>query len=387
MKRFLFLLTLTVAVLVLCLSLSACGEETLATTKKSAVTSIPTALPETTPVQSTSVVTTPATTAPATTPDTTALDTTTTPDTSSLFVPEMPDAVGISYSYFFSGFLVAELDENGLTLKRELYKPATMQRPDSYLGFYYEYDENGKLVKYIADIYGDKTVGTVSWDTDGQTAIVTDTETGEEIRRILFEIDGKMVSERWFSEGAEVFYFEYDETGRMITEMIPGEMELLVFTTYEGNEATLLFEVMYNKVAHWLITYNEAGYPMTLENKIEGAQAYYSYEYDAYNRCQSSSAAVDGYEDIYYFIYDGEGRLGTIELEDENGMEVTVYTYNEADQKISKTVTQTAKSGEVSGCTVTEYEYAADGSLAKETVSHYNASGTLVEKEEIDHTA
>ena len=355
MRKFLCLITILAAVLTLCLALSACGDEVATTTITTTVAAETTPIPVVTtqPTETTS----PVTTAPVTAPITTAPITTTAVTTPSV-TPETPTAVGISYSYFFSGFLVAELDENGLTLKRELYKSATMQCPTaSRLGFYYEYDENGRLTGYTADIYGEKIVGSVSWDTDEQTAIVTDAESGEEIRRILFEKNGVMYSESWISEEGEVFYFEYDENGRMLTEMIPGEMELIVLTTYEANEARVLFEVMYTKVADWLVTYNEAGYPMTLENKIEGAETYYSYEYDEYNRCVSSSAVVDGEEGVYYFTYDKAGNLALMELEDGHGL------------------------------TKTEYEYNAGGKLIKETISQYNPAGDLVDQEIIDHTA
>ena len=114
---------------------------------------------------------------------------------------------------------------------------------------------------------------------------------------------------------------------------------------------------MYTKVAHWLLTYNEAGYPVMLESKIDGAETYYSYEYDEYNRCVASSAVVDGEEGLYYFSYDNAGKLAVMELEDGRGL------------------------------TKTEYEYNADGKLIKETVSQYNPAGDLVEQEVIDHTA
>lgn len=360
MRKFLCLMTLLAAVLTLCLALSACGgDEAITTTTAAALETTPAPVETTAAIVTTADTTTPSTdplvtTAAVTAPVTTTAVTTTTPSV----VPETPANVGISYSYFFSGFMVAELDENGLTLKRELHKPATMQCPvASHLGFYYEYDENGKLIGYTAEIYDEKIVGTVSWDTDEQTAIVTDAESGEVIREILFEKNGMMYSEKWFSDGVEVFYFEYDETGRMMIEMIPGEMELVVNTTYENNEATVLFEVMYNKVAHWLITYNEAGYPTTLENKIDGAETYYSYEYDEYNRCVSSVALVDGEEGFYYFSYDKAGKLATVEFEDGHGL------------------------------TKTEYEYNSDGVLIKETVSQYDSTGNLIDREVTDHTA
>ena len=356
MRKFLCLIAIIVAVLTLCLALSSCGDEAVTTTATTtvAVETTPTPVVTTQPTETTPLVTVATTTVPTTT----APITTSAVTTDSGVTPETPAGVGISYSYFFSGFLVSELDENGLTLKRELHKPATMQCPvTSHLGFYYEYDENGKLIGYAAEIYDEKIVGTVSWGTDEQTAIVTDAESGEVIREILFEKNGMMYSEKWFSEGVEVFYFEYDENGRMLTEMIPGEMELVVLTTYEANEARVLFEVMYTKVADWLVTYNEAGYPVTLENMMDGADAYYSYEYDEYNRCVTSSALADGEEGFYYFSYDKAGRLAVVEFEDGHGLMKT------------------------------EYEYNADGKLIKETVSQYNPAGDLVDQEVIDHAA
>lgn len=393
MKKGLFLLTVVVMVLAFCLTLSACGGDETATTTTSADTTLAPAV--TTPVVTTEkspgctepAESKPAVTTPVTTPVVTVSVTTTPAVTMPDNTPDVPMNVGISYSYFFSGFLYTVMDENGLTLKRELYKPDTMQKPDSFLAFYYEYDENGKLTSYTSNIYGEKSVGTVTWDTDGQTAIVTDTATGEETTRILFEIDGVLISETWLDDGTDIFYFEYDENGRLFTEMIPGEMELTVVTAYEGNEANLLFEVMYNKVAHWLITYNDAGYPITLDSQIEGDEAYFSYEYDDANRCTVSSAVVEGTEEFYYYTYDKQGRLEKVEFEGKHSLKETVYTYNEKNQKIRVSVTQTSHSGEFEECYVSEFEYTENGDLVEETISHYNASGEVIDREVIDHTA
>ncbi|MBR6768175.1 MAG: hypothetical protein IKM34_01650 [Clostridia bacterium] len=363
MKKALFLLTLAATVLALCLTLSACGDKTPATTA-AAVTTAPATTPVVTTSVTTSAMTTPAVTSlVVTTPVTT--PTVTTPDTTPDFVPEMPAKVGISYSYFFSGFMYTTMDENGLTVKRELYKPSTMQIPDDYLAFCYEYDANGKLTSYTSDIYGKKTVGTVTWESDGLTATVTDPASGEAFARILFNDDGTLDDEIWLENGKEIFVFDYETDGRLNRETIPGDMELAVVTAYEGNEATVLYEVMYTKVGHFVVTYNDAGYPVALQNMIEGDEAYYSYEYDKYNRCVEVDAVVDGYEDIYFYTYDNQGRLGKVELEDDFGLRETVYTYNDKNQKIRLAVTQKNHSGEVEDFYVTTHEYDENGRRTK----------------------
>ena len=414
MKKALFMI-LVVAMLALCLTLAACGGETPAETTKPAMTTAVLYNPAETTATTTAPVTAADTTPTATLPETTVPVTTptvvTTPDNTPSVTPEQPAKVGVSYTYFLASYMFTTMDENGRTLKRELYKPETMQKSDTYMEFSYAYDENGKLTSYVSSWGGELVDGVIVWEDDGCTALVSDPVTEELVARILFDENGVIDEEYWLEGEEVIFFFDYDENGRLEQEVIPGEMQLTVITTYDGNEGTVSFEYMYTKIADILITYTDDGYPISMQNRLETNVFVYSYEYDEYNRCIESSAVRYGEENFYYMTYDKANRLETMVVENSyeivesvysyneknlketvtethktldgevESIYVTTYEYNEFDRDTKKTQIEYTENGDLRETIVTESEYNERGGLVKRTISRYNANGNLTDRE------
>ena len=395
MKKLLMILSILMLVLAL---MAACGSSDKTTSETTAQTTAPetsaatttsgasvetTVADTTTAPVTTAWQTTPATTAPATTAIVTTAPETSAPSTE-VTTEEVPTVIpapaAVSYNYFLSGFKYSTLNEKGQTVKHEIYKTNTMQMASDPTAFYYEYDESGKLIGYRSCIYGEITEGVVTLEDNGQTATIVNPATGEAIIRLLFDENGVLGTEYWLENDKPIFIFEYDENGRLYEETIPNDdFQMTVVTVYEENTANVLFEVLGTKVTDILIEYNEAGYPVTLQNRSESSDDFYSYEYDKWNRCVTAISVEDGYEDIRYYTYDTLSRVVKTVIESDDGISEYTYRYNEQNLKIRMEYIFKTYNDVVEDCYVSVYEYDEKGRRIKaidyeggDETSHYS---------------
>lgn len=367
MKKVLFLLTVAAMVLALCLTLSACGEETPATTTAAVTTApetTPTAIPnETTPVMTTAiavpVITTPVTTVPATTP------VTTTPDTT----PVELGPTSISYSMSMGGYLYTQFDEADRTSVRYVYDRDTMQKTDKM--YTYRYDESGKLNGFsMADADG-VTVYTLSLSDDGKTVTATDAKDPAFTYSILLDENGKILSETTLHDGEAAFRFDFDENGFVVMEtMYFRGMAIEYETVYDSGFAFITCELA-NAATELCVTYNDYGYPISLEGTQLSTEYWYVYTYNRKMLCATANFMDEGYEFYFEFTYDDKDRLIKVYEENDEGINEEEYTYNDKDLVIRHAVTNKTYDEILNYFYVTTYSYDDMGRRIK-TVSYEN---------------
>lgn len=339
MKRMIWMMLL---LLVLSL-LVACGGENTATT-----------LHDTTP---TPLLTTPTQTAPHTT-EPVSLPTTSAPTTTSAVetteVPIVIEPVSISFSMGQSGYLMTEFDEEGRVAIRCLYDRDTMQKTGKT--YRYTYDDGGKLIDFVIAQPDSVTEYSLAYSEDGKTVTATDKQDETSQYVIVFGDDGEIVSETVMRNGEAAFRFEYNAEGLLELEIMYFRGMGIEYETWYNEDMALITCVLENAATELCVTYNEAGYPISLEGQQLSNDYWYVYTYNARMQCVSANFIDVGNEFYYEFTYEGD-LLIKLDKEDYSGKVIEEYTYDEK------------------------------GVLVKTVISRYDTLGKLLDQETVEHTA
>jgi len=367
MKKIFCLFTLAVAVLVLLLTLSACGDETPATTTAALTTA-----PETTPAGSKPAVTTPAaTTSLVTTPEVTIhIDTMpvlTTPVSSTDNTPVELEPTSISYTMSLGGFFYTQFDDAGRTSVRYVYDRDTMKKTGREYRYYY--DAAGKMTKITLDTTAEIMEYTVTYEADGKTAIASYVKDPSHTYRLTFDENGKIITEETLLGDEVVFGYEYNADGYIVMETMYFRGTAIEYETVYDDDMALIVCELPNAATELSVIYNEAGYPLSLEGTQLNTEYWHTYTYNQKMLCTSANFIDGNYEYFYIYTYDDKDRVATMVEESDDGIHEEQYAYDEKDQVIRLQVSDSAHSGELNYYYVTTYAYDDMGRCIK-TVSY-----------------
>ena len=359
MKKIVLILT----IFVLFVALVACGGEATVTTEGGAETTL-TPVVTTVPTETTPAVTAPATTAPivTTAPETTLPVTTTTEAE-----PVELEPTSVSYAMFLSGYFYTRFDDAGRTSVRYVYERDKMQKMGRE--YRYTYGEDGKLATYTIVNSDDTLVYTLVYETDGKTALATSPDDSENVYRITFDENGKIASEETLS-GTEVTYrLDFDENGYIAMEtMYFRGMAIEYETVFDGEVAMIVCDLP-NAATELTVTYNEAGYPISLEGQQLTNEYWNVYTYNNKMLCATANFMDGYYEYFYTFTYDETDRMVHYVMESDDGIHEVSYGYDENGYLIRFEEKDFEHSGVLNYVYVSVHEYDAFGRRVK-TVSY-----------------
>lgn len=369
MKRFL----LTMLILVLFATLVACGGKTATTTTQTADTTDSPVV--TTPqgsetAETPPIVTTPEQTKPVETTPFVTTPTTTAPETE----PVVLEPTSISYSMGQGGYLYTQFDEAGRTAVRYLYDRDTMQKTEQK--YNYTYDGDGKLSGYaITDRGGVITNFALAYGDDGKSVTATDPSDDSYYYEIVWDENGKILSETILQGGEPAFRFEYDENGFVVLETMYFRGMAIEYESFYDEDKALITCILENAATELCVTYNEAGYPISLEGHQLSNDYWHVYTYNRKMLCTSANFLDGSYEYYYEFAYDDNDRLNKVVLESDDGIDETGYVYDDADRVIRMSVVNSTHNGIVNYSYVTTYEYDEKDRVVK-TVSYEDGDET-----------
>lgn len=354
---------LTLTVLVLLAALVACGGEATVTTEGGAETTLAPVV-TTTPAETTPTVTAPATTAPivTTAPETT-VPVTTVPEPE----PVELEPTSVSYSMFLGGYFYTRFDDAGRTSVRYVYEKDRMQKMGRE--YRYTYGNDGKLATYTIVNSDESLVYTLVYEADGKTALATSPDDSENSYRITFDENGKIASEETLS-GTEVTYrLDFDENGYIAMEtMFFRGMAIEYETSFNDGIAMIICDLP-NAATELCVTYNEAGYPISLEGQQLTNEYWNVYTYNNKMLCATANFMDGFYEFFYTFTYDDHDRMIHYVMESDDGIYEVSNGYDDNGYLIRFEEKSLEHSGVLKYSYVSVYEYDDKGRCVK-TISY-----------------
>ena len=362
---------LTLVILVLFATLVACGDEATITTD-GVIDTTNTPIITTLPTETTTVETTPMTTAI----ETTVADTTTgvTTTLANLPLTSAPDTepielepTSVSYGMFLSGYFYTRFDDADRTSVRFVYDRDKMQKTGRE--YRYTYSEDGKLATYTIVSSDETLVYTLVYEADGKTALATSPEDFENVYRFTFDENGKIASEETLS-GSEVTYrLDFDENGYIVMETMYFRGMAIEYETFYDDGIAVITCDLPNAATELTVTYNEAGYPISLEGQQLTNEYWNKYTYNNKMLCVTANFMDGNYEYFYTFTYDDQDRMSGYVMESDDGIYEVSYDYDENGYKIRFEEKSFEHSGILSYAYVSVYEYDDKGRRVK-TISY-----------------
>ena len=383
MKKLLVLICLVIVVL----TLVACGGKTATTAP------VTTAAATTAPVTTAAATTAPMTHEPVTTtdnslitdtPQTTSIVTTaetTAPVTTEEAVEIEPQVVSFCMQY--SAFMNTAYDDNGRVVLRDFYHPHTMEKTGEY--HFYSYDEDGKLVSLvIRDIYGNQIEHSFTLSEDGKTATANafdENYNQSYVYSVYFDDGGKIVAEEKQTGGPNSYRFEYNETGRIASEiLIEIDYEVVYRFNYRNNRAEI--SCLNFTDEGLVVTYNNVGQPISLEGVYKSSTLrgeFYSYFTYRKNLCVSARYFLRFEENVCDFTYDENDRLiKKVNLNKDTGYRGEwAYCYDAAGNRLKEEYKYFDENGSLNKWNVTEYTYDAKNRNTKKEYITYTPDGKV----------